>query len=148
MVTPFSRHAPGRRLGGARSSVHPASSPRSAFRGRPHLRVDPSLDPWPSSSARPPGIARALAVVSAPCTEVITLEEAAGIAGLSKFHFCRVFKHATGGSFRGDLRQLRIAQAKALLAATPLTVTGTVHAARRGPRDPWSRLPAQPQPGG
>ncbi|MGD1863631.1 MAG: helix-turn-helix domain-containing protein [Phormidesmis sp.] len=46
----------------------------------------------------------------------ISLEELADIAGLSRFHFCRVFRQEIGVSASTYQIQLRIAQARKLLA--------------------------------
>lgn len=59
----------------------------------------------------------------------ISLEDLAAIAGLSRFHFCRVFSREVGLSPSTYQTQLRIAQAKKLLAqgqaiAVVATMTG------------------------
>ncbi|MBE9075717.1 helix-turn-helix transcriptional regulator [Romeria aff. gracilis LEGE 07310] len=59
----------------------------------------------------------------------VSLEELAAIAGLSRFHFCRVFHRKVGVSVSAYQTQLRIAQAKKLLLqglpiATVATATG------------------------
>ncbi len=71
----------------------------------------------------PPALHRAIAFVQQHFFEPITLADVARSALLSKFHFCRVFHHETGLSFRDYLQGLRIARAKSLLADTRLTVT-------------------------
>ena len=48
-------------------------------------------------------------------TEDLTLEEAATMAGFSKFHFTRLFRQVTNTSFYKYLSQKRIAHAKELL---------------------------------
>ncbi len=52
----------------------------------------------------------------------LTLEQVAKHAGLSPFHFSRLFKRATGISLLEYLLGLRLDQAKFLLSETPLTV--------------------------
>lgn len=58
----------------------------------------------------------------------VSLNELAAIAGLSRFHFCRVFRRATGLSPSAYQTQLRIAAAKRQLAnGTPIsTVASTL----------------------
>ena len=62
-------------------------------------------------------------------TKDISLQELAAIAALSRFHFCRVFRKEVGLSPSAYQAQLRIGQAKKLLAqglpsATVATMTG------------------------
>ena len=52
----------------------------------------------------------------------LTLEEVAGLAGFSKYHFSRLFKAYTGTTFYKYLNQKRIDQAKTYLADPSLTV--------------------------
>ncbi len=49
----------------------------------------------------------------------LTLEMLAEAAGLSKFHFCREFKKATGTTPMNFLRQVRVEAARSLLLSTP-----------------------------
>jgi AraC family transcriptional regulator len=53
----------------------------------------------------------------------LPLEELAGAAYLSPFHFARLFKKATGTSPHAYLAALRIERAQQLLASTALSVT-------------------------
>jgi AraC family transcriptional regulator len=55
--------------------------------------------------------------------EPLTLTDLASSAILSRFHFSRVFRHATGVSPGRFLSALRIYQAKRMLATTSLSVT-------------------------
>lgn len=48
-------------------------------------------------------------------SENISLEQAAGLAGYSKFHFSRIFKECTGQTFMEYLRSVRIAEASKML---------------------------------
>lgn len=75
------------------------------------------------SHALHPGVYRAIAFVKQHFCEPITLADVAQSASLSKFHFCRVFRHEMQRSFRDHLRGLRIARAQTLLGDTRLTVT-------------------------
>ena len=54
--------------------------------------------------------------------EDITLEQAADLAGFSKFHFSRLFRQYTGATFYRYLNLKRIDNAKTLLADPSLTV--------------------------
>lgn len=56
-------------------------------------------------------------------TEPLDLDTLASIAGLSKFHFQRVFKQAYGATPAEHLSRRRIERAQDLLRATNLTVT-------------------------
>jgi AraC-like DNA-binding protein/quercetin dioxygenase-like cupin family protein len=55
--------------------------------------------------------------------EPIALSCATGIVGMSKPHFMRCFKKATGQSFDTYLNRFRITKAQALLASTDLSIT-------------------------
>lgn len=57
------------------------------------------------------------------CTENITLDEAAQLAGFSKFHFSRLFKSFTNVSYYKYVNQKRIAFAENLLIDPALSVT-------------------------
>lgn len=57
------------------------------------------------------------------CTENILVEDAAKEAGLSKYHFIRMFKQFTGVSFNSYLNQQRIHIAENLLIDPNLTIT-------------------------
>lgn len=57
------------------------------------------------------------------CTEAITVEELAAIAGFSKFHFIRLFKQFMGMSYYSYLNERRIMVAEKLLADPHLSVT-------------------------
>ncbi len=57
------------------------------------------------------------------CTEDLTLDEAAKIAGFSKYHFTRLFKQFTNTTYYKYLNQKRIAYAESLLADPENSVT-------------------------
>lgn len=61
--------------------------------------------------------------ISTHCTEDLTLDFMADLAGFSKFHFTRLFKQFTNVSFYKYLNQKRIATAEKLLANPEYTVT-------------------------
>ena len=57
------------------------------------------------------------------CTENITVEELADLAGFSKFHFARLFKQFSNMSCYEYLTQKRIAHAERLLIEPGLSIT-------------------------
>lgn len=57
------------------------------------------------------------------CTEDLSLDEIAGIAGFSKYHFTRLFKQFTTTTFYKYLNLMRIKHAQKLLADPSITVT-------------------------
>lgn len=57
------------------------------------------------------------------CTENITVEELADLAGFSKFHFSRLFKQFSGVSCCEYLTQKRIAHAETLLIQPDISIT-------------------------
>lgn len=57
------------------------------------------------------------------CTEDLCLDDVAGIAGFSKYHFSRLFKSFTGLSFYKYLNKIRIEQAEKLLVDPALSIT-------------------------
>jgi AraC-like DNA-binding protein len=56
------------------------------------------------------------------CTEDLTLEKAADVAGFSKFHFTRLFKQFTNLSFYDYLCKARIKYAETLLISPEVTI--------------------------
>lgn len=61
-------------------------------------------------------------------TEALDLDTLAGIAGLSKFHFQRLFKATYGRTPAAYVSERRVERAQDLLRATNLTVTEVCHA--------------------
>lgn len=61
--------------------------------------------------------------ISSHCTEDLSLDYVANLAGFSKFHFTRLFKQFTNVSFYKYLNQKRIATAEKLLANPDYTIT-------------------------
>lgn len=57
------------------------------------------------------------------CTEDLCLDDAAALAGFSKYHFTRLFKNHTGVSFYKYLNQKRIEHAEKLLVDPDLSIT-------------------------
>jgi AraC family transcriptional regulator len=68
-------------------------------------------------------IRRAVELMHAHLDRDLPLEEIAGAAYLSPFHFARLFKKLTGASPHAYLATLRAAQAQTLLAETDLSIT-------------------------
>lgn len=88
-----------------------------------------SRSPMTATPSVPAAVERARDYLQADYARDISLEELAAIAGLSRFHFCRVFGKTVGVSPSVYQTQLRIAQARRLLAqglsiATVATMTG------------------------
>jgi len=61
--------------------------------------------------------------IEAHYAEKLSVKEIAHIAGLSPYHFCRVFKHAVGRTFTEYIHLYRIGKAEALLRDTDLPIT-------------------------
>jgi AraC-like DNA-binding protein len=61
-------------------------------------------------------------------TEPLDLETLAAVAGMSKYHFQRLFTATYGRSPAAHLSQRRVERAQDLLRATNLTVTEVCHA--------------------
>lgn len=61
--------------------------------------------------------------IDASFRENLTLEQAAEIAGFSKFHFSRLFKEFTGVTFQEYLTRRRIRQAEELLTDSNISIT-------------------------
>lgn len=55
--------------------------------------------------------------------ENLTLEQAAEIAGFSKYHFSRLFKEFTGITFQEYLTRQRIRHAEELLTDSKISIT-------------------------
>jgi two-component system response regulator YesN len=83
-------------------------------------------------STRPPAahpsIRRALAFMGDHFAETISLADAARAAGLSRFHFCRLFHDETGLPFHEYLHRLRVNRAQVLLADQYLRVSEIAYA--------------------
>jgi YesN/AraC family two-component response regulator len=70
-----------------------------------------------------PSIRRALAFMAEHFAEAITLAEVARQAGVSRFHFCRLFHQEFGVPFHEHLQELRVCRAKTLLAERQLRIS-------------------------
>ena len=90
-------------------------SPRAAAsRSSPRTHVTGGVDPR---------VRRALAFLQVHFSEGVPLARAAATAGLSRFHFSRLFRRDIGRPFPTYLNELRIARAKTLLASDHRSVT-------------------------
>jgi YesN/AraC family two-component response regulator len=86
---------------------------------RPTRTSDNRRSPDESGQARfvHPNIERALSFMRKHFARTMTLAEVARHAGLSRFHFCRLFHYETGVPFHEYLQALRVDHAKELLVA-------------------------------
>jgi YesN/AraC family two-component response regulator len=75
-----------------------------------------------------PNIHRALAFMRAHFAEPISLTDVAREAGLSRFHFCRLFRSHAGTPFHEYLQELRVSRAQVLLANRHLRVSEIAYA--------------------
>jgi YesN/AraC family two-component response regulator len=82
----------------------------------------------PAARAIHPSIRRGLAYMRAHFAEALTLADVAREARLSRFHFCRLFHRQIGMPFHEHLHELRVSQAKALLADPHVSVTEVAYA--------------------
>ena len=76
-----------------------------------------------SPNANPPLIRRAKEYVAKHLSDPIRLGNIARALNISTFHFCRIFKQATGLTFMAYLNRVRIEKAKILLANYELRIS-------------------------
>ena len=74
-------------------------------------------------SSEPDAVSRAKQFVNASIPQTAKLDEVSRHVGLSRNHFCRVFKHGTGITFTEYLARLRVEKAKELLADVRVRIT-------------------------
>lgn len=74
------------------------------------------------------------------CTEEISVDDLAEMAGFSKFHFSRLFQQFTGVSYYTYLNQHRIMRAERLLIDPSLTVTEVAMQAGFGSLSTFNRV--------
>lgn len=67
-------------------------------------------------------LARVIEYMSADVAKVLTLEDLAAVAGVSKFHFTRLFRAASGTTPYDFLLGLRVEAARTLLTGTDLDI--------------------------
>lgn len=82
--------------------------------GAPVEPIKSGLAPWVKK--------RCLELMHARLSEDISLEELAAEAGLSQYHFARMFKHSIGAPPRAYLTRLRMQKACDLLERTDLSI--------------------------
>ena len=88
---------------------------------------------WVSpQSGEPQSVTQAKAFLQAHLTEPIRLAQVAAAAHLSPYHFCRVFRTATGMTFTEYVSRLRVERAKSLLAEPSARVSEVAFATRFG----------------
>jgi len=86
-----------------------------------HADLPPGLSLWStpepdaSPGLSPAALKRARAFMEANLGESLTLDDLAGAAGVSRFHFARLFRVSTGSSPMNFLMKQRIARAQMLL---------------------------------
>jgi AraC-like DNA-binding protein len=71
---------------------------------------------------------RVVAYIERHIGQTLSVRRLAREAGLSPFHFVRVFRRAAGETPHQYVRRRRIERAKTLLVSTPLPVTEICHA--------------------
>ena len=81
-----------------------------------------TLDPGAISDRR---IERVMEMMSARLADPLTLDELAAEAGVSKFHFVRLFRDKVGSTPHAFLVRLRLEAARSMLAASDLEI-GTI----------------------
>lgn len=86
-----------------------------------------------------PRITRSVEYMQDNLAEPITLDELAGVAHMSPFHFARHFHRVTGRSPHAYLVQKRIEKAKGLLLAGAVTVATVAYACGFGSHAQFSR---------
>jgi AraC family transcriptional regulator len=84
-------------------------------------------------------IRRAMAYIEDNPDRAISLQELAGAAGLSRFHFSRVFKHHLGLSPARYVERARIEQAKALIVSAGMSLAHIAQAVGFADQSHFSR---------
>jgi len=79
------------------------------------LRLVPAAPAWPDHAANDARIARAIALVRSRLAEEISLDDMARAATMSRFHFSRRFREATGSTPYAFLIRSRVDRATELL---------------------------------
>jgi AraC family transcriptional regulator len=87
------------------------------------LRTDAARAPAPTARPADLRIRRALAFIDASYAEPLSIEAIAKVAGMSRFHFGRMFEAQVGKSPYRYLVDVRIAKAAALLRTGKVSVT-------------------------
>lgn len=94
------------------------ASPPALGTGRHGARAShaPDAPGTPRGRLGGPAFGRVRAYVEEHVGRHLSLEELAGVAGFSRFHFARLFRSRTGESPMGFVLRTRVERAKALLA--------------------------------
>jgi AraC-like DNA-binding protein len=71
----------------------------------------------------PKAIRKAIQLIDEHYHEALTLDAVAGHAGISRYHFSRIFKSCTGCSFKNYLNRRRIEAAKHLIRSEGLNAS-------------------------
>jgi AraC family transcriptional regulator len=90
-----------------------------ASRHRGYLDVDDNRTAGPITDRR---LARVIEYMSAQFAEPLTLEELAATAGVSKFHFTRLFRSKVGRTPHAFLTDIRLDSARRMLVTTDLSI--------------------------
>jgi AraC-like DNA-binding protein len=75
------------------------------------------------ASNEPEAVRRGKAYIHAHLAEAMTLESVAKAVAVSPFHFCKIFKHATGLTFTDFVSHARVEKAKRLLMKPAARIT-------------------------
>jgi AraC family transcriptional regulator len=92
-----------------------------------------------TSSVDVAAVGRAIAYIEDNPDRTISLRELAGAAGLSRFHFSRVFKHHLGLSPARYVERARIEQAKALIVNAGMSLANIAQAVGFADQSHFSR---------
>jgi AraC-like DNA-binding protein len=76
-----------------------------------------------SSNAEPEAVRKAKAFIHDHLTENLSLETVAAAASISPFHFCKLFKRATGLTFTDFVNHVRVGKARRLLMRPTSRIT-------------------------
>lgn len=85
-----------------------------------------------SASEEPPAVVSAKEFLQSRIEQPVSLEEVAQHVHVSPFHFCRLFKKATGMTFTEYVARIRVEKAKTLLVDPSVRISEVVFAAGFG----------------
>lgn len=88
-----------------------------------HLTMAAEQIATQQTHAEPPMVERARRMIEERHVDDLSLDEVAHAVNVSTFHFCKMFKRATGMTFTEYLSTVRIAKAKKLLANPQLRIS-------------------------
>jgi AraC-like DNA-binding protein/ligand-binding sensor protein len=84
------------------------------------------------SPAEPPTVTKAKDYVEAHLDQPITLEQMGRHVGVSRFHFCKLFKKSTGMTLTEHVARMRLEKAKAMLVDPSVRISEAAFAAGFG----------------